>query len=152
MKKSANNGRRPQTATEKKKLMVGLDGHWLTFPFPFVHHQPLHIFYLSSSFLFHVYLQRKRKINIRRNKKEERRVGEVGRRLMHLVPAPAVRLMKRRVQSRPGVRQLETIPGKLHPNTGLESKISDSGNRKIDFGIACLCSSTTSLSFSFVFL
>ena len=24
---------------------------------------------------------------------------------MHLVPAPAVRLMKRRVQSRPGVRQ-----------------------------------------------
>ena len=71
MKKSANNGRRPQTATEKKKLMVGLDGHWLTFPFPFVHHQPLHIFYLSSSFLFHVYLQRKRKINIRRNKKEE---------------------------------------------------------------------------------
>ena len=48
-----------------------LDGHWLTFPFPFVHHQPLHIFYLSSSFLFHVYLQRKRKINIRRNKKEE---------------------------------------------------------------------------------
>ena len=31
----------------------------------------LHIFYLSSSFLFHVYLQRKRKINIRRNKKEE---------------------------------------------------------------------------------
>lgn len=54
-----------------KKLMVGLDGHWLTFPFPFVHHQPLHIFYLSSSFLFHVYLQRKRKINIRRNKKEE---------------------------------------------------------------------------------
>ena len=36
----------------------------------------LHIFYLSSSFLFHVYLQRKRKINIRRNKKEERRVGD----------------------------------------------------------------------------
>jgi len=33
------------------------------------------------------------------------RCGEVGRRLMHLVPAPAVRLMKRRVQSRPGVRQ-----------------------------------------------
>jgi len=40
-----------------------------------------------------------------------KRNGEVGRRLMHLVPAPAVRLMKRRVQSRPGVRQLETIPG-----------------------------------------
>jgi len=33
----------------------------------------------------------------------ETRVGESGRRLMHLVPAPAVRLMKRRVQSRPGV-------------------------------------------------
>ena len=33
------------------------------------------------------------------------RVGEVGRRLMHLVPAPAVRLMKRRVLSRPGPQQ-----------------------------------------------
>ena len=33
------------------------------------------------------------------------RVGESRRRLMHLVPAPAVRLMKRRVQSRPGLRQ-----------------------------------------------
>ena len=33
------------------------------------------------------------------------RLGESGRRLMHLVPAPAVRLMKRRVQSRPGLRQ-----------------------------------------------
>jgi len=33
------------------------------------------------------------------------RVGDSGRRLMHLVPAPAVRLMKRRVQSRPGARQ-----------------------------------------------
>ena len=33
------------------------------------------------------------------------RVGDEERRLMHLVPAPAVRLMKRRVQSRPGVRQ-----------------------------------------------
>ena len=28
---------------------------------------------------------------------------------MHLVPAPAVRLMKRRVQSRPGVRQENPI-------------------------------------------
>jgi hypothetical protein len=35
----------------------------------------------------------------------QQRVGESGRRLMHLVPAPAVRLMKRRVQSRPGARQ-----------------------------------------------
>ena len=35
----------------------------------------------------------------------EQRVGESRRRLMHLVPAPAVRLMKRRVQSRPGLRQ-----------------------------------------------
>jgi len=33
------------------------------------------------------------------------RVGDWGRRLMHLVPAPAVRLMKRRVQSWPGARQ-----------------------------------------------
>jgi len=30
---------------------------------------------------------------------------------MHLVPAPAVRLMKRRVQSRPGARQENRFPG-----------------------------------------
>ena len=30
---------------------------------------------------------------------------------MHLVPAPAVRLMKRRVQSRPGSRQENRFPG-----------------------------------------
>merc|ERR1711924_586318 len=36
--------------------------------------------------------------------------GEVGRRLMHLVPAPAVRLMKRRVQSRPGARPTTDKP------------------------------------------
>ena len=30
---------------------------------------------------------------------------------MHLVPAPAVRLMKRRVQSRPGTRQENRFPG-----------------------------------------
>ena len=40
------------------------------------------------------------------------RVGESGRRLMHLVPAPAVRLMKRRVQSRPGVRQENRVLGR----------------------------------------
>jgi len=39
------------------------------------------------------------------------RVGESRRRHMHLVPAPAVRLMKRRVQSRPGLRQ-ENRPGR----------------------------------------
>ena len=37
------------------------------------------------------------------SKKEER--------LRHLVPAPAVRLMKRRVQSRPGLRQENRFPG-----------------------------------------
>ena len=87
--------------------------------------------------VYHLVLPR-RNLHTKHEIKKDKRNGEVGRRLMHLVPAPAVRLMKRRVQSRPGVRQLETIPGKLHPNTGLESKISDSGNRKIDFGIAFL--------------
>ena len=33
---------------------------------------------------------------------EVNRFGDEERRLMHLVPAPAVRLMKRRVLSRPG--------------------------------------------------
>ena len=36
----------------------------------------------------------------------EERLGGEERRLMHLVPAPAVRLMKRRVLSRPGVNSL----------------------------------------------
>jgi len=34
------------------------------------------------------------------------RLGGEERRLMHLVPAPAVRLMKRRVLSRPGINSL----------------------------------------------
>ena len=34
------------------------------------------------------------------------RIGDEERRLMHLVPAPAVRLMKRRVLSRPGLKSL----------------------------------------------
>ena len=34
------------------------------------------------------------------------RLGDEERRLMHLVPAPAVRLMKRRVLSRPGVNDV----------------------------------------------
>ena len=37
------------------------------------------------------------------------RFGDEDRRLMHLVPAPAVRLMKRRVLSRPGVNRLMII-------------------------------------------
>ena len=50
----------------------------------------------------------------------KKRIGEVGRRLMHLVPAPAVRLMKRRVQSSPGVRQQnnpkkENVVSRLSP-------------------------------------
>ena len=36
----------------------------------------------------------------------EFRFGDEERRLMHLVPAPAVRLKKRRVLSRPGVNSL----------------------------------------------
>ena len=36
---------------------------------------------------------------------EKNRIGDEERRLMHLVPAPAVRLMKRRVLSRPGPQQ-----------------------------------------------
>ena len=34
------------------------------------------------------------------------RIGDEERRLMHLVPAPAVRLMKRRVLSTPGLNSL----------------------------------------------
>jgi len=34
------------------------------------------------------------------------RFGDEERRLMHLVPAPAVNLMKRRVLSRPGLKSL----------------------------------------------
>ena len=37
------------------------------------------------------------------------RLGDEERRLMHLVPAPAVRLMKRRVLSRPGVNSLMVL-------------------------------------------
>ena len=37
---------------------------------------------------------------------KENRFGDEERRLMHLVPAPAVRLKKRRVLSRPGVNSL----------------------------------------------
>jgi hypothetical protein len=39
----------------------------------------------------------------------EERLGGEERRLMHLVPAPAVRLMKRRVLSRPGVTQFDVF-------------------------------------------
>ena len=28
----------------RERYDVEVDGQWLTFPFPFVHHQPLHIF------------------------------------------------------------------------------------------------------------
>jgi len=36
------------------------------------------------------------------------RIGDEERRVMHLVPAPAVKLMKSRVLSRPGVKKVET--------------------------------------------
>ena len=39
-------------------------------------------------------------------KDKDSRIGGEERRLMHLVPAPAERLMKRRVLSRPGVNSL----------------------------------------------
>ena len=42
----------------------------------------------------------------KRRKKRWNRFGDEERRLMHLVPAPAVRLKKRRVLSRPGVNSL----------------------------------------------
>ena len=45
-------------------------------------------------------------IIIKDNKKSDYRFGDEERRLMHLVPAPAVRLKKRRVLSRPGVNSL----------------------------------------------
>ena len=51
---------------------------------------------------------------------------------MHLVPAPAVRLMKRRVQSRPGVRQ-ENRPS--HP-----LKVG-----KVDSALACWTRNFSSL-------
>jgi hypothetical protein len=38
------------------------------------------------------------------------RLGDEERRLMHLVPAPAVKLMKRRVLSRPGVDSVSVVP------------------------------------------
>ena len=46
------------------------------------------------------------------------RLGDEERRLMHLVPAPAVRLMKRRVLSRPGVNSLMVL---IFPTPGLIS-------------------------------
>ena len=45
------------------------------------------------------------------------RIGDEERRLMHLVPAPAVRLMKRRVLSRPGLKSLMLA---WHSTTGNE--------------------------------
>ena len=59
--------------------------------------------------------------------------GEVGRRLMHLVPAPAVRLMKRRVQSRPGWRQ---------ENNELESLVWT----RLESWVACLLAWNRSFS------
>ena len=39
------------------------------------------------------------------------RLGDEERRLKHLVPAPAVSLMKSRVKSRPGINSLMSFPG-----------------------------------------
>ena len=41
-----------------------------------------------------------------RTNRQRNRIGDEERRLMHLVPAPAVRLMKRRVLSTPGLNSL----------------------------------------------
>ena len=42
------------------------------------------------------------------------RIGDEVKRLMHLVPAPAVRLMKRRVFSRPGLNSPKSRNKKLN--------------------------------------
>ena len=55
------------------------------------------------------------------------RFGDEDRRLMHLVPAPAVRLMKRRVLTRPGVIDQalnDVIHGPKKPN------LTDDGSGK----------------------
>ena len=44
----------------------------------------------------------------RKEREMKERFGGGERRLMHLVPAPAVKLMKSRVLSRPGVKKVET--------------------------------------------
>ena len=36
-----------ETANPMKVILLEVDGQWLTFPFPFVHHQPLHIYVLA---------------------------------------------------------------------------------------------------------
>ena len=43
------------------------------------------------------------------NNYSSHRLGDEERTVMHLVPAAAVRLMKRRVLSRPGVRSLDGL-------------------------------------------
>ena len=50
--------------------------------------------------------------------KDYERIGDEETRLMHLVPAPAVRLMKRRVLSRPGVNSLMSFHERLAWRTG----------------------------------
>ncbi len=56
----------------------------------------------------------------------EKRLGDEERRLMHLVPAPAVKLMKRRVLSRPGVDSVSVVlPSWSTPGSTLDISFKD---------------------------
>ena len=86
------------------------------------------------------------------------RLGDEERRLMHLVPAPAVRLMKRRVLSRPGVNSLMVLifhtPGLLssfQARARKEEPLERERERLAPhFGIACLLlGANLFLAFSF---
>ena len=109
------------------------------FPFPRRHKSlSKHVFSLPPGFIllsFLLFLVPRARLQKEENRKEEplvsagkkagnrcmspkTRLGDEERRLMHLVPAPAVRLMKRRVLSRPGVNSLMVLlfrtPGQIH--------------------------------------
>ena len=60
---------------------------------------------------FKIFIREDSKGQERRNHYKRRVLGDEERRLMDLVPALAVRLMKRRVLSRPGVYSL--LPGRI---------------------------------------
>ena len=73
---------------------------WSTFPWNLLHRE---VIFERLKVDSHV-----RKLQAGQEQEEENeRLGGEERRLMHLVPAPAVRLKKRRVLSRPGVNSLE---------------------------------------------
>ena len=57
------------------------------------------------------------------------RLGDEDRRLMHLVPAPAVRLMKRRVLSRPGVNRVSRCDDSTNSRV---NRCDDSTNSRVN--------------------